>query len=383
MSASEILSAEKCSFGDLLPPPPAMVLLVLPRYRSSLPPLGLLKLASYCRARGDVVRLVRYPDAPGLEPDVVLVATLFTYAWRAVADAVRFYRSLFPRAFVILGGTYASLMPDHAASATRPDIVWVGHVREAEELLPLYDLVPRWEASILFSSRGCIRRCGFCAVPRLEPAFEARASIRHLISPDHSSVVLLDNNFLASPWWREVLAELAATRNALGRVYRVDFNQGLDARLMTPEVAARLAELRIPLVRLAYDGPGEREAVRKAIAALSGVGVRKKDILVYALFNYLDTPECFLARVKDLMEWGVAVYPMRYQPLDALRKDEYVAPGWDVRALEMVVDARRVLGVNGTFPPREALRRKFLRAKTFAEAFALDPPRRRPVEKGH
>lgn len=115
----EVVSGEKRSFADVLPPPPASILLVWPDYPSPLPPLGLLKLAAYHRARGDTVALIRPPRTPGWVPDVVLVASLFTYAWRAAAEAVRLYRTFFPRAMVVLGGIYASLMPERAASAVR------------------------------------------------------------------------------------------------------------------------------------------------------------------------------------------------------------------------------------------------------------------------
>lgn len=198
-------------------------------------------------------------------------------------------------------------------------------------------------------------------------------SIRHFVVPTHRSVVLLDNNFLASPYSRGILVELAGLRNAEERPYQVDFNQGLDARLMTHEVARDLAKLNIPLVRLAFDSTVQKEAVRQAIELLSEAGIRRRRIVVYVMFNYLDTPDDFLLRVQYLFEWGVAVYPMRYQPTDALEKDKYVAPGWTPELLEMVADARRVLGVRGTWPPYEGLKRKFLDASDLFAALELRP----------
>ena len=373
MSAAVLTSLD--SFSAFLPTGRLNVLLVQPSYYSPLPPLGLLKLASYHRRRGDLVELVRCPAMPGFVPDVVYVTSLFTYAWKAVRVAVDFYRSRYPRALFVLGGIYASLLPDHAAEEIRPHVIWRGVVKELEDLLPAYDLVPDCKASVFFSSRGCIRRCPFCAVPQLEPTFEAKPCVSHLVSDDHSSVILLDNNFLASPHRLDVLAELASLRNAAGRPYRVDFNQGLDARLVTPEIASRLSRLKLALVRLAYDSTVQREAVRRAIETLSAAGIRKRAILVYVMFNYFDTPDDFLARVQDLMDWGVAVYPMRYQPLDALEKDSFVSPGWTPKLLEMVANARRVLGVRGTWPPYEALKRKFLDAKDLYTALKLREPK--------
>ena len=77
---------------------------------------------------------------------------------------MRYYRGRFPGAEVWLGGIYASLLPDHA-SLSGADVVWRGIFPEAEDLMPAYDLVPGWRATILFASRGCVRRCPFCAVP--------------------------------------------------------------------------------------------------------------------------------------------------------------------------------------------------------------------------
>lgn len=68
-------------------------------------------------------------------------------------------------------------------------------------------------------------------MPKLEPNFETKSSIKHLIYPGHKKVTLWDNNILASPYWRNIFNEL----KELG--VEVDFNQGLDARLLTQEVA--------------------------------------------------------------------------------------------------------------------------------------------------
>jgi hypothetical protein len=71
-------------------------------------------------------------------------------------------------------------------------------------------------------------------VPQLEPKFEPKDSIKRLIYPGHKKVVLWDNNILASPYWRNIFDELEESG------LEVDFNQGLDARLLTEETALRL-----------------------------------------------------------------------------------------------------------------------------------------------
>ena len=310
-------------------------------------------------------------------PDEVKVTSLFTWAWKPVWEAVAFYRALFPRAKISLGGIYASLAPEHARNSGS-DEIFTGLVREAEDLLPDYGLVPQWEAkrraSILFSHRGCIRSCSFCAVPALEgKPFQVRPTtrVKHLIAESHTRAILWDNNILGESHWREVIDELKELN------LEVDFNQGLDARLVTEEVATALNELRIPTIRLAYDFVGMRSAVERAVKLLRSAGLtstRIRHICCYVLYNYKDSPEDLHRRVTDLLAWGVSAYPMRYQPLkgpESFNKDAYVSPDWTLERLEMVAAARRVIGYGGAFPPYAGLVNKFMNAKGFDDAFGL------------
>lgn len=185
------------------------VLLVEPDYYTRYPPLGLLKLAELERHEGNEVNLVRGAvEVP--EPDRVYVTSLFSYSWRAVHQAVKFYKERYPRAKVSLGGIYASLLPEHAA-LSGADEVHVGLYPEAEELMPAWDLVPDWDGSILFASRGCVRKCGFCSVPKLEGRpQDLKYGIRHLIWPGHTRVILWDNNILGNLNWEAIFDELIA-----------------------------------------------------------------------------------------------------------------------------------------------------------------------------
>jgi len=343
------------------------ILLVEPDYYTKYPPLGLLKLASYHKLAGDTVELVRGRASPIHRPDRIYVTSLFTYAWKPVHETVKHFKNLYPEVELILGGIYASLMPDHAATSGA-DQIHIGLFSEAEELLPDYSLVPNWDGSIIFASRGCVHACGFCAVPRLEGKLNAvKHSVRPLIYPGHTKVILWDNNILGAPNWRHILDELCE----LG--LRIDFNQGLDARLVTSEVAEKLSGLKMDVIRLAYDYPEVCSSVKRAIQYLVDAGVRRRKIVVYTLFNYKDSPEDFFRRVRDLLDWAVVSYPMRFEPLDSLEKNKYVASKWTTKLLEMVADARRVLGCSGAFPPYEGLRQKFLRASDFEDAFRLRP----------
>ena len=344
---------------------PVHVLLVQPEYYTRYPSLGLLKLSSMHRARGDTVELHVRPQEASTHPDLIYITSLFTYSWRPVHDAASFYRDRYPDARIELGGIYATLMPEHARLAD-VDVVHEGLVPEAERYMPDYSLVEGWDSSIMFGTRGCIRKCAFCAVPKLEgKTWGPAESVRGLVHPEHKRVILWDNNVLGVPNWRDLVDEL----RDIG--LPVDFNQGLDARLIDDEVAVKLRELQINPVRLAYDIPTERRALERAVPALAAAGFNKRRMHVYTLFNFRDTPDEFLSRVTDLMSWGVVSYPMRYEPLNSLEKNKFISPHWTAERLQMVAKARRVIGFGGAFPPYRALLEKFQKAKSFEEAFEL------------
>lgn len=327
-------------------------------------------MATYFRNQGFKIELVRGCKKPSFTPDEIYVTSLFTYAWKPVHEAVKFYKELFPKSKIILGGIYASLLPDHA-SKSGADIIYQGVFEEVDTCIPAWDLVPEWDGSIIFTSRGCIRECPFCAVPRIEGKLrDIISSIKPYVYSKHTRIIFWDNNILATKNWKNIFEELEELNKW------VDFNQGLDARLINEEVATKLAKLKIKFIRLAYDNKAQREKLKKAIDYLADAGIRKRSIIVYTLYNFSDDPEDFKERVTDLLNWGVVSYPMRYEPLTSLEKNSYISEKWTQEELEMVARARRVLGYGGAFPPYEGLVKKFSDAKNFYEAFSLREPKR-------
>ncbi len=233
------------------------------RYHTTYPPLGLLKLARWHRLKGDKVRLISGLDGTGYEPDRIYITSLFTYAWEPVHETIRYYQQKYPQVPIIVGGIYASLCSEKLKEEFGNSIrIQRGIIPKLDNLLPDYSLVPDWDASMVFATRGCIRRCPFCSVKDLEPKFTARRSISNLVHPRHRRIIFWDNNILASPFWQDIFAELAE----LGKP--VDFNQGLDARLLTEKVLLAMEKIKVPIVRLAYDSDAIREPLQKAINLL-------------------------------------------------------------------------------------------------------------------
>lgn len=349
------------------------ILLVQPNYYSRYPPLGLLKLSTYHKKRGNTTEFIVGEKRAEKTPDEIYVTSLFTYAWKAVHKSVKYYKRTYPQAKVTLGGIYATLMADHA-KLSGADHIHKGIFKEAESLMPDYEMAkkwdPEWDSSIIFTSRGCIRKCPFCAVPEMEGYLNSvRKSIRGLIYPGHKRVVIWDNNFLAHKHCTEIMKEIVD----LG--LSVDFNQGLDGRLMDEKKVKLLSQMKATRIRIAYDETYVRNEIKRAIDLLKVNGINGRNIVVYTLYNHKDTPEDFLGRVKDLMHWGVCSYPMRFEPITSLSKNSYVAPAWTPEKLEMVATARRVLGYGGAFPPYKGLVDKLDMAESFEKAFELRPLR--------
>ncbi|MDR2700037.1 MAG: hypothetical protein LBC12_04405 [Nitrososphaerota archaeon] len=351
------------------------VLLVKPKgktYYSAYPPLGLLKLSTYEKKQGNTTELV-YGTGQTIQtkPDTIYISSLFTWGWEPVWEAVRYYASKFPNAELWLGGLYASLMPEHAAlSGVKPDHIFKGIHPKAELELPDYELVPQWnkkeKASIVFASRGCIRSCVFCGVPQIEGKLcLQRNSIREQIWPGHKRLIFFDNNLLATKNVDSIFNQIAD----IG--FPVDFNQGLDARLINEKIAEKIAEIKIDrFVRLAFDTSDVAHSVENAIQLLKAQGIDGRNILVYLLYNFTDTPQDFFDRLKKVLKLGAVAYPMRFQPVHTLKKNSYISPLWSKERLNSVDTARRLWGSGGTFPPYAGLMKvKVEGCQTFDEAF--------------
>lgn len=177
------------------------------------------------------------------------------------------------------------------------------------------DALPHHNPDATFTSRGCIRRCSFCAVPKIE------GDLRELPTWEPRPIVC-DNNLLACS-----VAHFDKVVDSLKPLKGIDFNQGLDARLLSKHHADRLAELDCT-VRLAWDNTQTGNQFMAAYERIRKAQIPKSRIQVYVLIGFNDTPDDALFRLRTLWNMGVKPNPMRYQPLGALKRNSYVAPAW-------------------------------------------------------
>jgi hypothetical protein len=171
-----------------------------------------------------------------------------------------------------------------------------------------------------FTTRGCPNNCPFCAVPTLE------GDLKELDTWEIKPVIC-DNNLLAAS-----KKHFDRVIDSLKPLPFVDFNQGLDASLFHQSHARRIAELKTAKVRFSLDATMDRAGVHMAIDIARAEGL--KDIGVYVLFGFDDTP----AEAKENMEWvrslGLRPNPMRYQPIGCKIKNDYILKGWTKKELE-------------------------------------------------
>lgn len=198
--------------------------------------------------------------------------------------------------------------------------------KEIDDCTPDYSIYPQIddETAYGFLTRGCIRNCEWCIVPKKEGSIGIYRDIEQIATDKRNNIILMDNNFLASgDYATEQLQKIIS----LG--LRVDFNQGLDARLVTEQNAKLLAKVNWSrCIRFASDTPNEIKDVDKAIRLLKKNGFSKQ-VFIYCLLQK-DVREC-LDRLNywKVMEvkYGIRISPFA-QPYRELEKRTQKIPQW-------------------------------------------------------
>lgn len=148
---------------------------------------------------------------------------------------------------------------------------------EIDAVFPDYSMYS-CDYAIGYLTRGCPNHCRWCVVPKKEGNIRPYRRWQDLVRHDTDKLVLMDNNILASDFGLEQLAGL------VGNSYRIDLNQGMDARLVTPEIAEVLARLKwIRFLRFSCDQESQIEPIYHTCELLGKYGVRPYRVFVYLL----------------------------------------------------------------------------------------------------
>jgi len=377
------------------------ILLIEPGYKNKYPPLGLMKLAQYHGPLGkrDKVKFIKGEDPSvfGTAWDRIYITTLFSFEFARIAQSVDFALKVANGHAdkIFVGGIAASLMPEQFAS--RPS--WQGirfiqglltgspskalkldeyseelysddHRGPAiEDLIPDYGILdqieykyPVRDAYFAYASRGCIRKCTFCGVPKLEGEQRDSESITAVVRNIEAlygpkkDLILMDNNVVASPRFREIIAEIRDlgfvpdAKLSAGRVpvqRRVDFNQGVDARILCkdPVYLRELASICLKPLRIAFDHLGLKAPYEKAVRYAHEFGLMSMSN--YMLYNFHDNPADLFERMRLNVtlneELGLRIwsFPMRYQPT-WLPERSHVGEKWtryQLRSMQLILQA--------------------------------------------
>jgi radical SAM superfamily enzyme YgiQ (UPF0313 family) len=290
-------------------------------------------------------------------PQAVLVTSLMTYWYPGVRETIALLREIFPRVPLLLGGIYASLLPDHARENCQPDEVLTGpgervlfqalhrytgigltHDPAAAplEFEPALDLMERVKFLPLITSRGCPYRCAYCASRRLFDGFIQRNPeevIREIESAvmkyGISDIALYDDAFLVNA--REhALPILGVVAQRLPGL-RWHTPNGLHAAAITPEVAAAMKTAGFETIRLGLEsssddfhlrtgGKTNLEFFNHAIKNLKDVGFVGDQIGVYLLVGVPgQTAEQIEEDVDRVLAAGALPKLAEYSPIPGTR----------------------------------------------------------------
>lgn len=402
----------------------------------------------------------KYFDKENRKWDRVFITTLFTFYWDITIDTINFAKKLCKEEKnVMVGGVMASILPKYIEEATGI-VPFVGPLNKAGilddndlvvDILPLdYSILeeieyeyPAKDGYLSYMTRGCVNKCKFCAVPKLEPEYKNYLPIKKQLEEsskrfgEKKDLLLLDNNVLASNKFNDIINEIKEAgfyRNSkykpenlyeisiknlkddynekgylrlIVKEYRkliekygfkiqkiydllkdegllefstvkkdkvlkyyellkphfedfynkhsknryVDFNQGIDARLITEEKMKKLYEIPIKPVRIAFDSWKLHDVYEKAVRIAVKTG--HKDLSNYILYNFEDTPIEFYKRLKLNVELceelGANIYsfPMKYHPIEDpnyFSNRDFIGKHWNrkfIRTIQAILNSTK------------------------------------------
>lgn len=266
--------------------------MVANKRRRAFPNLALMKLSAWHKKRGDETSL----NFPLKGNDVTYASCVFSWHRPKELSPITQY-----------GG---SGLGDYGIVLSL----------EQEHIMPDYELYPTMDYSMGYTSRGCIRDCKFCKVRIKEGYIQAWAEVREFYNPMFKLLLLLDNNFLAAPNWKETFQDLIRLR------VLTDFNQGLDIRCLDDEKVYYLEQVKVEKYRFAFDDIAYEKQVRVGLDLLLGAGISKRKLSFYVLVGF-KKDDGAIERMKLLQSYGVDVYPMIYK--DDTGKEPEVNYGFD------------------------------------------------------
>ena len=433
------------------------ILLVEPDYKNKYPPIGLMKIATFHRNRGDIVEFYKgeAPYKKISQADRIYITSLFTFYYDVTVKCIQHYQKYAHNDNIFIGGIAATLLGKEFRADTNikniiqgqiTDSSWLGYKERINiDCLSLdYDILddisyvyPAGNNYFIYTTRGCKRICGFCAVPSLEPHFVTTNNVIQQVERvdeiygKKRNMIIMDNNTLFSEQLETITNDIfslgftgeknyispnpftlmmnkikrrkkfkvsnikqikelisyinlfSTTLQNKGKIYKryfeildainsndtawhilkknekeltdiiekyrskpkviryVDFNQGIDARLINKKNCALLAKLPIKPFRLAYDKVKNTETFTRA----TEIAIKNKiyNFSNYILYNFDDQPVELWARLNNAITLYNAnkniqsafSFPMKYAPINEKNRN-YIGKHWNRKYLSAI-----------------------------------------------
>jgi len=435
----------------------AKILLVEPNYQNKYPPIGLMKIATFHRSRGDNIEFYKgeAPYTKVIQADKIYITSLFTFYYDLTIKCIKHYQKYVHNDNIFVGGIAATILTNEFEKDTGINNIIRGQLIDSKILgykesinidyLPLdYDILddisyiyPASNNYFIYTSRGCKNKCKYCAVPKLEPDFITTNNVVQQINQvdkiygQKRNMLIMDNNTLFSEQLETIVNDILSLgfngeknfispslfdlmmnkikrrkqlkiscekqlndiicylntfsitlknkRNVFKRYieilnyiknnntiwsplkenqielkeiiekYRpkpklvryIDFNQGIDARLINNENCTILAKLPIRPFRLAYDDVKKTNIFFKAtkIAIKNKINIFSN----YMLYNFEDKPVDLWKRLfnaiilynNDKNKITAFSFPMKYAPINEKNRN-YIGKYWNRKYLSAI-----------------------------------------------
>lgn len=182
---------------------------------------------------------------------------------------------------------------------------------EIEHIYPDYGLYPELtkDTAFGFLTRGCSRSCSFCHVAAKEGKRSYKVADLSEFWRGQKNIVLCDPNILACPDHMELLQQLVDSKA------KVEFNQGVDIRLVNDRNLELLKAIRLQSIHFAFDRWQDKDIIEprlRKFAEKTGYNKDKGKVVVYILVNYDTTLEQDIYRIQLCRELRFSPYPMIY-----------------------------------------------------------------------
>jgi hypothetical protein len=253
---------------------------------SVIPNLAIMKLSTYYKNQGNNITFIRGDRKPinvNYENyDMGYASVVFTNHRDLIQD--------FPFEIGGTGFSFEINLPE-----------------EIEHQMPDYSLYPENKYSLGFTTRGCVRTCGFCFVPRKEGLLKFNADLEEFYNPKFPKIMLLDNNIFAYKDYEKIFDQIRKINKP------TCFKQGMDFRLLDDKKVDNLLSIKYDKEYIfAYDDLKLKPIIMKQ---MNKYRERFPDyrLKFFVLVGYNSSISEDIERVMYLRELKCLPYIMRYE----------------------------------------------------------------------